>query len=744
MVKGIRFTFILAIGALVCVAANAQDLLVDANTTLVEGTYDYDNVQVTNNATLTVEGMVTINTTTFTVDAGASVSGKGEGYTWEQGPGAGVHDGDQGSGGGHGGVGGSTSKTIAGEGGVVNDSGLVPVDMGSGGGGANGGAGGGALTLNVSGVFTNNGIIDVSGNNALGTDGGGAGGAIYIIAATVDGNGVLQADGGNAGTLLNGGGGAGGRIAIYYNTSTWTGTATTAGGLGNNLGSPGATGTIAFIDNATPAALVLNAGATWRFEESEADNYDFATINLLNTTVVFETDVATPTINVGEASVTALSGVTVAPATLTVNTNAVMDFAPDAVLDADDFVVAGDFTWQGDLSLDVTDLTVAAASSISADGKGYALEEGPGAGGYSTVGSGGGHGGAGGVSGGASYGSALMPETEGSGGGGATGGAGGGAIQLNVSGTLTVDGLISAKGTAATDDCGGGAGGSIYITAGTFAGSGTLDAAGGAAGDTGATGGGAGGRIAVTYETSTFTGMASAAGGASTGGEVGEAGTVGFFDVTDPVKPDFIAGPTWTFEAIDGYQEYTNVTLDDSVTSFETYIVADAIGVVNGTVSVAEAIRLDAALLTLGAGADVVCAYSADVSLGDMVMTGAANWTGNLDVSVANLTIDAGASLNANATGFQAGTGYEPGGTDGDNGAGGGYGGAGGAAATAIGGGTYASSLEPTAPGSGGGGPEGGAGGGAVRLDVANTLTVDGTLSSNGAAGGNKIGRAHV
>ena len=70
--------------------------------------------------------------------------------------------------------------------------------------------------------------------------------------------------------------------------------------------------------------------------------------------------------------------------------------------------------------------------------------------------------------------------------------------------TLTLDGTISANGEYGgplTDMAGGGAGGSIFITCGTFAGgtSGVLSARGGDATqrDGSNTGGGGGGRIAV-------------------------------------------------------------------------------------------------------------------------------------------------------------------------------------------------------------------------------------------------------
>lgn len=64
------------------------------------------------------------------------------------------------------------------------------------------------------------------------------------------------------------------------------------------------------------------------------------------------------------------------------------------------------------------------------------------------------------------YGSFDAPMLPGSGGYGA---AGGGALRLSVAGALTFNGTVDASGQAALDEwCGGGAGGSIYITCGTL------------------------------------------------------------------------------------------------------------------------------------------------------------------------------------------------------------------------------------------------------------------------------------
>ena len=101
--------------------------------------------------------------------------------------------------------------------------------------------------------------------------------------------------------------------------------------------------------------------------------------------------------------------------------------------------------------------------------------------------------------GGSTYGSVTAPVDRGSGGGNyspsAPGGAGGGAIRMNVTGALLVNGRISANGGAGIGQgTGGGSGGSVWLTAGTLAGAGTISANGGAGNELG--GGGGGGRVA--------------------------------------------------------------------------------------------------------------------------------------------------------------------------------------------------------------------------------------------------------
>src|ERR1039458_9677946 len=98
-------------------------------------------------------------------------------------------------------------------------------------------------------------------------------------------------------------------------------------------------------------------------------------------------------------------------------------------------------------------------------------------------------------------------------------GAGGGAIRVNVTGALLINGRVSANGGAGVGpNKGGGSGGSVWLTAGTLAGAGTISANGGPGNGLG--GGGGGGCMALQYSVNAFDGSVSAyaGGGYAAGG----------------------------------------------------------------------------------------------------------------------------------------------------------------------------------------------------------------------------------
>ena len=157
------------------------------------------------------------------------------------------------------------------------------------------------------------------------------------------------------------------------------------------------------------------------------------------------------------------------------------------------------------------DLTVESGGAISVKGRGYG---GPNnvynSAGYGLGGSpgraGSSHGGQGANSGDftasdVTYGSVLNPVNYGSGGGSRQTGYnqnGGGAIILSVGGAMTVEGLVDADGKYYSDRSAA-AGGSVNISAASFAGTGSISAKGGKGQSNGA--GAGGGRISLKVST---------------------------------------------------------------------------------------------------------------------------------------------------------------------------------------------------------------------------------------------------
>jgi hypothetical protein len=100
-----------------------------------------------------------------------------------------------------------------------------------------------------------------------------------------------------------------------------------------------------------------------------------------------------------------------------------------------------------------------------------------------------------------------------------------------------------------------------------------------------------------------------------------------------------------------------------------------------------------------------------------------------------SVTVDEGAEISADKEGF--GADHGPGHPDYSNtrSAGGSYGGMGGAGLNGSAASAYGTIYEPLALGSGGGGFNAGRGAGAIKLTVANTLTIDGSVSADGGRG---------
>jgi hypothetical protein len=400
---------------------------------------------------------------------------------------------------------------------------FAPAELGSGGGRTSsgpGGNGGGRIALVV-------GSLDVAGkvlaNGGGGNDwgSGGSGGAVAIAVqgGSFSGSGTLRAAGGGASW---GGAGGGGRIAVTgFASRTFSGAVDAATVFTAREGRTGdlqlaagvlevAADSVLDLDaldsfSMSGASVVTNAG-TLTLDVSALTG---GTVSNLGTLLVASGDLA-----VG-SGVTLEEGGTILAPGLAPDTLSSLTVVPGGVLSHPRGVLGG-------LALTITGrLHVRAGGRIDVSSKGYrganregnAGERGEtrGENGVATT-SGGAYRSAGGSYGGsgkvaysgstnATYGDAFAPAELGSGGGGQDGGAGGnggGRVALSV-GELRSDGQILADGESVEEDwAGGGSGGAIAIRVqgGSFAGSGTIRAGGGAAGSYGGAGGG--GRIAIT------------------------------------------------------------------------------------------------------------------------------------------------------------------------------------------------------------------------------------------------------
>ncbi len=422
------------------------------------------NVIIRNGAALThapgnTSGLLMQVADNLTIDSTGLIDAGGRGYAGGQGPGAGadgVLTNECAGGGGYGGSGGAGTNVA---GGGTYGSFSQPTDLGSGGGASNtitGKRGGGAIRLTVGGTLTVNGEISADGANYDGTySGAGSGGSIWITAATVIGSGTIHANGRGYTPCSNGGGG-GGRVAVYGDLSTFTG-ANALQARGAATTGPGC-GTVYRAQIGQPAQLIFDNGGT------------------------------------ANQSVQSSPIVTPAGVNVIIRNGAALSHASGSV---------------SGLVMQVADnLTIESTGLIDAGGRGYAGGQGPGAGAAGVLtnecAGGAGYGGAGGAgttaAGGGAYGSATQPTDLGSGGGASTtvpGKRGGGAIRLKVGGSLTVNGEIGADGALYDGTySGAGSGGSIWITAATVTGAGTIHANG--RGYTPCSnGGGGGGRVAV-------------------------------------------------------------------------------------------------------------------------------------------------------------------------------------------------------------------------------------------------------
>ena len=601
---------------------------------------------------------IIINASNIYVGASGKISANSQGFPGYAGPGK---TNEQAAGGSYGGYGGAVYGSSLYP--TTYGSAIEPTALGSGGGNnANGGIGGGAIKLVASDTITINGTVSANGGNGQPYDyGGGSGGSIWIISDTLSGTGSITANGGSG--QRSGYAGGGGRVSLQWASGqrTFNGIISADNGSGDGY---------------------ANRGTIWVNVPGSANPWN----ELWNATYPVNGSVAVPP---GEYTIDYLHITNNSTLESQGNTTAINEASGGT---------AGNPHGSG-VTINSSTITIDVGSAISANYLGFIRNQGPGKGNDAYAGGGYGGFGSGGYSyGGSPYGSASQPTALGSGGGLSTkGGRGGGAIKLNVSNTLTINGTVAANGTGGQAfDTGGGSGGSIWIVTDILTGSGTISADGGLGQRSGE--GGGGGRISLQWASGemTFGGIIRA----QNGGNTSNNGTL-YINVPGSANP-------WNelWNAI--YPVKGSVTLLPGVYTIDYLHITN-----NATLE----FQGNTATINEASGGTPAKPHGSGVT-----------------INSSTITIDEGASISSNYLGFNSRQG--PGLQVSGNRASPGHGGNGGNYSSEIGGPTYGSQTVPSALGSGGGSSTGGSrGGGAIKLVVSDTLTVNGTIKANADQG---------
>jgi hypothetical protein len=685
---------------LVAVQDNTINVLIQGNAGVMpSGAWTFGNLTIASNGLLLASPLTPLTLTAagaITIEKGGGMLANGAGYAGGAGSGAG-HAYNDGfyrpcGGGGYGGNGAAGSPTN-GTGGAAYGYQTDPSGFGSGGGTlppySFGGSGGGAIQItSLSGIVQVDGTIAANGGIGSGSGGGGgSGGSIWLTGGTLLGSGSITANGGNGADSIGGGGG-GGRIDINPTADLFDGTISAYGGGGNW----GGAGTVLIQVPGQNAQLILDNGGN------------------SGTNTLVQSASATDLIVRGGAIGSASSSVSFANLYLNANGWLAPAYSSSAAATLT-------FSFTGNA-------TVEAGGGIVADFAGYAGGQGPGEGHTAEAGStwycsGGGHGGTGGNSfsnsatGGTAYDSMMTPSNPGSGGGAysslSPGGPGGGVIRLTVTGTLEMDGIISANGGNGSGfSGGGGSGGSIWLAVGTLSGAGSIAANGGSGVDA-LGGGGGGGMIYIPCNNNSFSGTITAygGGGANWGG----------------------TGPT----IIQLSGKNSQLILDGGGHSGPATPLLSS-GTANLTLRNG-AVGLSGASLSLG---NVLISSNSW-----LLVSNSGSYVSAMTMSSA--TIQAGGGIIADFEGYAAGQGSGAGRSYASSPtypcSGAGHGGNGGNSISnlAAGGGAYDSQTSPDLLGSGGGTEApysvGGPGGGGFQLTVTGLLQVDGIISANGGSG---------
>ncbi|MDD5706583.1 MAG: hypothetical protein PHR35_11705 [Kiritimatiellae bacterium] len=457
---------------------------------------------------------------------------------------------------------------------------------------------------------------------------------------------------------------------------------------------------------------------------------------------------------------------------------------------------AGPFTNAPDMSNRVyiicDNLTIAAGGTIDVKAKGYAQGNpkgnGPGGGTFTVYGPGASHGGYGtrcayNNSYTVPYDSTNMPSIPGSGGvpGVGLGSHGGGAVWIEASGVVTVNGTINADSGVPGSHASGGSGGAIYVRCDRFAGSNGLLSAIGTTVYAGFGGMGGGGRIAVDYNPASQTAPVPTVG--FNVNSYGDPGTLFFpdtslFSETISSVNGAVHGVTnWAtasliirnsairFEAPNMQLDVSgNVLIDSGKLSLGGDLAGTDWGLYRYSAIPGPALTVGGNLVLTNSGAlyvygaattDPTNQYGALVDVeGDMILNSGAWVYPRSDITnggapifrMSNLSVATNAGFNANGAGCwrESGLGagchanwqtyYSGGGSHGGMGIPGCPLGATPQPRNVYGA-LYGSSNAPVHAGSGGGGSPwsfGGAGGGVIRIEADATVNLNGTLTANG------------
>ncbi|MBE2213613.1 MAG: carboxypeptidase regulatory-like domain-containing protein, partial [Opitutaceae bacterium] len=566
-------------------------------------------------------------------------------------------------------------------------------------------AGGGAIRLIVDGTLTLDGEISADGSGTPAASqvfhGGATGGSIWVTAGTLTGAGRFTADALSAAyntSVTSYGQSGGGRIAVYAGSDAgftgWTPTTVNSGGGAAQAGTLviaiGAPGTQAMR---IPARVDFPQDIQLALQSLTLDNN--ATLSLGGGTALSIAGALT----LGDAATLLCQGKNVAAQV--------------------------DGAWAGaGVSIQAASVVVPATAKISADGQGYVDGAGPGFATGSTYATGAAYGGmASGAGAMAAYGSSLRPIDLGSSGeaGSNVTTAGGGAIKLTVTGSLILEGSITANGTGTGPGTGrshgGATGGSLWITAHTLTGSGTITANAMPSvfiNNVPSNGGqSSGGRIALYYQDGTgFTGLSAMR--VDAGSTTAQPGTLVVLDTSVPG-----GGAMYVTQ---------RMTLDEG----PIYSLG-ALTIENGaTVEVAGGVALDIdGPLTLTGSSTLQLRSLNHLGQidGGWLGTGATIVAGDVNVAAGSrISVDGEGYRNGNGPGFPIGL---PVATDQDTGAS--YGGRGTGTGALL---PYGDPLAPVSLGTGAAiaDNEMTAGGGALRLIVHGTLVLNGEISADGIA----------